>query len=164
MKKLCLVLAIAVSITSCTHSYYIVRHAEKETSGANMSSDVALSAQGKQRAIALRDELKEKSVKAIYSTNTIRTKSTAEPLRDLLGLTIKTYGPMPDSTFISKLKSLRSNTLVVGHSNTVDDIVNGLMNKKTIPGDLHDTAYSNLFVVKYRRFLGQQITFETRRF
>jgi phosphohistidine phosphatase SixA len=68
-------------------------------------------------------------------------------LADQLGLKIETYGPMPDSTFINKLRSLKKNVLIVGHSNTVDDIVNMLCKRKEVAGDLPDSAYSKLFIV-----------------
>jgi broad specificity phosphatase PhoE len=118
-----------------------------------------LSAQGEQRAQALKETLKDSKVEYIFSTNTIRTMTTAEPLSKLRGLTIENYGPMPDSAFIQKLKGLKKNVVIVGHSNTVDDIVNGLTGKKTVPGDLQDSEYSNLFVVTYK---GKKVTFERR--
>jgi broad specificity phosphatase PhoE len=138
-----------IVFTSCSHSYYIVRHAEKEASGPNMmTTDVPLSEKGKNRAEALKEVLKNKKIANIFSTNTIRTKSTAQPTADYFSLTIQTYGPMPDSVFIMKLKSEKKNVLIVGHSNTVDDIVNMLCGKKEIPGDLKDQDYDNLFIVK----------------
>jgi hypothetical protein len=49
----------------------------------------------------------------------------------------------------------------VGHSNTVDDIVNALTGEKSIPGDLQDSEYDNLFVVTYK---GKKATFERLKF
>jgi broad specificity phosphatase PhoE len=163
MKNLCLCLLL-ISLTGCSHTYYIVRHAEKAAPNSAMTTDIPLSDAGKERATALKEELKNKRIRMIFSTNTIRTKSTAEPLRSTLGLIIIEYGPRPDSAFIHRLKRLNSNVLIVGHSNTVDDIVNGLTNRQTIPGDLNDSAYNNLFVVKYRKFLGTRISFENKKF
>lgn len=151
MSKLSTVLLLSILITSCSHNYYVVRHAEKATATANMSSDVELSEAGKARAIALSDKLRNKKVASIYSTNTKRTRNTAEPLRALLGIETQTYGPFPDSNFIKKLKNLDRNTLIVGHSNTVDDIVNGLSGQRSIPGDLDESEYDNLFVIRSSR-------------
>ena len=54
--KILLFLLIAVSfLSACSHNYYIVRHAEKETPSANMSNDVHLSDKGKARAEALKE-------------------------------------------------------------------------------------------------------------
>jgi broad specificity phosphatase PhoE len=142
-----LLLLLIVAFASCSHTYYIVRHAEKAVAGANMSSDVPLSDKGKERAEALKAILKDKKIGYIFSTNTIRTKSTAQPIADLLGLKIEIYKPVPDSAFIRQLRSLKKNVLIVGHSNTVDDIVNMLCGKKEVAGDLPDTEYSKLFIV-----------------
>jgi 2,3-bisphosphoglycerate-dependent phosphoglycerate mutase len=154
---------IALVLLSCkTTSYYIVRHAEKETSTANgtMTSDVPLSNAGKQRAEALKELLQKKNIKHVFSTNYIRTKSTAQPLVDVIHIPIQIYDPK-DPQFVSKLKAINENVLIVGHSNTVDDLVNELTGKKEIQGDLPDSAYGDLFVVKKK---GKRITFERKHF
>lgn len=135
------------AVSSFSQTFYIVRHAEKATQEPNMSSDVPLSNAGKQRADALKDLLKDKKITHIYSTNTIRTKTTAMPTADYFKLSTEVYGPRPDSAFISLLKTLKGNTLIVGHSNTVDDIVNMLCGRSEIPADLPETEYDNLFIV-----------------
>lgn len=153
------VLVITLVLFSCkTTSYYIVRHAEKETS--TMTGDVSLSDGGKQRAQALKDMLRKENIKHIFSTNYIRTKSTAQPLADAIHIPIEIYDPK-DQQFISKLKSLKGNSLIVGHSNTVDDLVNELAGKKEINGDLPDSEYGDLFIVKKR---GKKLTFEKKHF
>lgn len=168
MKPILTVLALLLLLTSCGHTYYVVRHAEKAvpSPGTTMSTpnDPPLSEAGEQRAQALKEVLKGKKIEYIFSTNTVRTKTTAEPLRSYRSLNVQTYGPMPDSAFISQLKALKYNTLVVGHSNTVDNIVNGLTNAATIPSDLQDSEYDNLFVIKYKRFFGTRIKYERLKF
>lgn len=167
MQKLAFFLALALFLTSCSRTYYIVRHAEKAVPSLgtkmNTPDDPVLSDEGKARAQNLKEVLKDQNIAAIYSTNTIRARTTVEPLSQVLGVSIQTYGPRPDSTFINKLKASRGNTLVVGHSNTVDDIVNGLLNEKKL-SDLADSEYNNLFVVKYKRFFGTKIRYAARKF
>lgn len=141
-----LALSFLFFFCSCKSYIYVVRHAEKATPMGN-NSDVALTAAGEQRALALLDSLKDKKIRAIYSTNTIRTRSTAKPTADHFHLDITTYPNMPDSNFISTLKRSHKNTLVVGHSNTVDDIVNRVCGAQLIAGDLKDSEYDNLFVI-----------------
>lgn len=143
-------------LSSCSRSYFIVRHAEKAPA-TNMSSDVPLSEEGKKRAERLQVVLHSKRIAYIYSTNTLRTKSTAQPTADFFKVPIETYGPFPDSSFISLLKTKKKNTLIVGHSNTIDDVVNMLMGKKTVPGDLPETEYNKLFIVTLK---GKKATFE----
>ena len=155
-------------LTACSHTYYVVRHAEKATpsAGVTMSTpgNPPLTAEGEQRAQALRDLLEGEKIEYIFSTNTVRTITTGEPLSKVTGVPIQHYGPLPDSAFIQKLKGLKKNVLVVGHSNTVDNIVNGLTGKNSVPGDLEDSEYNNLFVVTYKKFFGTKIKYERRKF
>jgi broad specificity phosphatase PhoE len=164
MYKSSIFIAVLFLLSCKTTTYYIVRHAEKETSttmlNTTMTSDVPLSDAGKQRAVALKELLQKENIKHIYSTNFIRTKSTAQPLADVIHVPIEIYDPK-DSSFVSKLKSLDGNVLIVGHSNTIDDLVNELSGKKEINGDLPDSEYGDLFVVKKK---GNKITFEKKHF
>ena len=161
MTRILIVLGVILVFTSCSHSYYVVRHAEKATQEANMTSDVPLTDKGKQRAEALKEVLKDKKISYIFSTNTIRTKATAQPTADEFHLATELYGPRPDSAFISLLKTKKKNTLIVGHSNTVDDIVNMLCGEKKVPGDLEDREYDNLFIVKKK---GKRYIFSVQKF
>lgn len=138
---------------SCkTTTYYVVRHAEKEagttmTATTTKTSDVPLSAAGKKRAEALKESLLNKKIKHIFSTSTLRTTSTAKPLSEAIGVSIETYDKV-DKDFVEKLKQLNpGNVLIVAHSNTVDDIVNGIAGKKEL-SDLKDEAYGDLFILR----------------
>lgn len=151
---------LLLSASSCRSTYYIVRHAEKEAPAHVMTSDVPLSAAGKERAEALMGELKNKGIRRIYSTNYIRTRETARPLSAATGVAIEAYD-VKDTAFINKLKAFeKGNTLIVGHSNTVDDLVNGLTGEKLLQ-DLPDTQYGDLFVVKKR---GKYYRYELKHF
>lgn len=142
-------------LTGCSSTrYYIVRHAEKmvmqKDSLAMMANNPPLSEAGKVRAFVLRDELKNKNIRHIYTTRTIRTVSTAQPLSESLGnLPIEHYSTSKDSLdfFIEKLKSTKGNSLIVGHSNTVDDIANKLTGKTVVAADLADQTYDQLYIV-----------------
>ncbi|HPG11305.1 MAG TPA: histidine phosphatase family protein [Chitinophagaceae bacterium] len=161
MKQFFFYLGFAFLLASCGNTYYIVRHAEKAAQGPNMTSDVPLTEEGKARAEDLKNILKKKKIAYIYSTNTIRTKSTAQPTADYFKLPIEMYNPRPDQSFIDLLKAKTKNTLIVGHSNTVDDIVNMLCGKKKIASDLADAEYDNLFMVKRR---GDRYVFTYQKF
>ena len=153
MQRVCLLLLTILAV-SCSHSYYIVRHAEKAgaTNGTIMASpnDPPLSERGLERAEVLAKKLKHKHIHYIFSTNTIRTLATAAPLSKAIGVQPILYGPTPDSAFIHKLQTLKKNVLIIGHSNTVDDIVNGLCKAVKVTGDLPDSEYNNLFIVTYK--------------
>ena len=144
---------------STTH-YYIVRHAEKETTPTMMSGDVPLSAEGKQRAEALKDLLLNKKIGSIYSTNYIRTKATAQPLAAAKNISIQVY-KAGDTAFIHSIRNVTIDVLLVGHSNTVDDLVNTLTGTTYIAGDLPETQYGDLFIVKRK---GKKYSFEKKHF
>lgn len=162
MKFIVLSLLLMV-LASCSHTYYVVRHAEKAVPGngavMNTPNDPPLSTTGQQRAIVLKELLHDKSIRYIYSTNTLRTRSTVQPVSDATGIAIQTYGPRPDSAFIQQLKRLKKNTLIVGHSNTIDDIANGLAGETKVEGDLPESVYDQLFIIHYRKG-GKKIVFE----
>ncbi len=146
MKILLLLLLTVIVLTVKSQTYYVVRHAEK----AQTSDNPPLTDAGMQRAQALNDYLKNKHISFIFSTNTLRTISTATPLSKTIHSNIILY-KNADKAFIDTLKALRKNTLIVGHSNTVDDIVNALSNAENVHGDLNDTQYDNLYVVVIKR-------------
>lgn len=159
MPRYFLLLSISFLVSCSTTRYYIVRHAEKETATA-MSSDVPLSEAGRQRAEALNELLKNEHIQHIYSTNYVRTRQTAQPLASSLGKSIELYQP-GDTSFIHRIRNEKDNVLIVGHSNTVDDLVNGLMQGKSIATDLPETQYGDLFIVKRK---GKKFSFEQRKF
>ena len=124
-----------------------------------MANDPPLSEAGKVRALVLKQELNNKHISHIYSTNTARTMSTAEPLSEVKKIKIELYGNIDSLVYF--IQSTKGNVLIVGHSNTVDDIVNKLCSETKITGDLKDAEYDNLFVVKIR---GKKIIFEKRKY
>jgi phosphohistidine phosphatase SixA len=148
--------------TSCTHTYYIVRHAEKDTS-VQVATDPALSEAGKRRAENLKNILKDDHIAYVFATNTIRAKSTAQPTADYFKITVQLYSKT-DSAFFTQIRNLKKNTLIVGHSNTVKDIVNGLCNAKKIHADLKDDEFDNIFTVKHKPFFGTHIKFEQTKY
>jgi len=163
MRSFVSVIILSSCFILCTRTIYIVRHAEKiassDSAAKMMQNDPPLSEAGKVRALVLKDELASKHVDHIYSTNTTRTRSTAEPLSQAIKVNVETYSNI--DSLISTIKSIKGNVLVVGHSNTVDDIVNKLCGQTKIASDLKDGEYDNLFIVKIR---GKKIIFHKRKY
>ena len=150
MKNYFLFFSLILFINSIAPDIYIVRHAESSKwKWCNDGKRPPLTEPGKEREEALKKVLKTKKIGYIFSINTVRTRSTADPLRAYFNLVAQSY-PVPDSAFINRLVSLKKNTLIVGH-NTVDDIVNKLCGQIIIPADLKDTEHDNLFVVKKKK-------------
>lgn len=144
-------LILALILVNCaTTKIYLVRHAEKAAQPVN---DPPLTAAGQQRAMALLDSLEDNNIHYIYSTNTIRTRTTAEPLSQKLRVPIQPYGTdtlWEMARHLTKLK--KGNALVVGHSNTLLPLLDQFPvthQKKTIP----DSDYDNLFVVTVKKRL-----------
>ena len=138
-------LALLFLLSCKTTTYYIVRHAEKE--GQNMLSDPPLTAKGEKQAQDLKTYLQGKKIKAVYSTNYARTLATAEPTRKFFNADVKIYDPRKSDELVKELKQIRDgDVLVVGHSNTVDDVVNGLLSENKM-SDLADTEYGDVFIV-----------------
>ena len=144
--KLTIIFVLVWGLCSCTNThFYIVRHAEKST---NPTSDPELTLEGKKRAEKLKGILKTKDIQQIYSTKTVRTLNTAKPLANLINLEVKFYDAKNQNQFIKELKSSKKNTLVVGHSNTIRYLVNGLSEKEVLKKDLEDSEYNFLFHIK----------------
>lgn len=138
-------------LNSCTTNFYVVRHAEKSTSPKD---DPVLTEIGSHRAEKLKYILEKKRIQRIFSSQTVRTVTTAKPLSDASKLNIEIYDPKNQTDFIESLKESKQNKLVVGHSNTIRHIINGLAESVVLSKDLKDAEYSNLYWVK-RRKLGK---------
>ncbi len=123
---------------------FLVRHAEKAQDGD--AKDPELSAAGRARAEALAKIVKDVGVTAIFATEFKRTQQTAAPLSRLTGIPITTVPAKDTARLVAKLKKTVGCALVVGHSNTVPEIIRAL--GVTQPITIGDADYSNLFVVK----------------
>ncbi len=120
---------------------YLVRHAEKES-----GSDPVLTSEGKNRAEALAQLLKDSSIVHIYSTDFKRTMETAEPLSTLIGKETIKYDPLKLDSTASILMQNKGNQLVVGHSNTTPQLVDALGGE---PGNPINEAneYNRIYVL-----------------
>lgn len=98
---------------------FLVRHAEKTDAG----SDPELTDAGKERALELAKILRSANIEHIHSSDYIRTRETAEPTTQELGLTTEIYDPRDLETFAQKLQDAGGIHLVVGHSNTTPAMV-----------------------------------------
>jgi phosphohistidine phosphatase SixA len=136
-------LLLAPSVARAQEAIYVVRHAER----LDQSPDSPLSTDGVGRSYRLRDLLRQAGVTHIFTSELRRTIDTAKPLADALRVTPQQL-PGPDvSTLASRLASLgpRDRALVVGHSNTVPQLLRAL--KIDAPITIADADYDNLFIV-----------------
>ncbi len=148
MKYLLLFFAVVLLFVSCSpkqnsKTIYIVRHAEKQLVG----SDPQLAQSGQLRAKKLAQILVDKNIKHIYSTDYIRTRSTAAPTAEAAGLTIEIYDPKNHDALVEQIRTLEGNVLVIGHSNTVNKLANYFVDKVEKYDDLTDLEYDFIFEV-----------------
>ncbi len=123
----CLIVActtVAEAAEPGTKTIVIVRHAESEPEAAGPQRK--LSARGARRARELARVLGEAPLSAIYSTVLARTRLTAEPLARVAGAPLIPF-ETTDKTLAALAEAPWGTTLVVvGHSNTVPQLVAGL--------------------------------------
>lgn len=85
--------------------------------------DPDLTPEGQRAAAALAAWFRRDPPRAIYVTDYRRTRQTAAPLAARLGLTPIVYDPADTPGLIARVRAGPLPALIVGHSNTVPDIV-----------------------------------------
>ena len=125
-----------------TPVFYVMRHLQKSTDG----SDPALSAEGAANALRAAAWFEGRAKPgAIYVSTTRRARETAAPLAAKLGLTPIEYDPRDTPSLIARVRAEGGSVLVVGHSNTVPDIVAALGGAR--PEPLADSDYGSIWTV-----------------
>ena len=128
---------------------FLIRHAERADAGmaaAKMAgADPELSDAGKARAAALAELLKDAKITGIFTTEYKRTRNTAQPLAAATGVAAAAVDSKDAAGLIDKVKASDGNVLVVGHSNTVPEIIKSLGVSE--PVAIPDDQFDNLFVV-----------------
>lgn len=146
--------AIAVCLawffeSQATTTVIFVRHAER---AATPADDPGLSEAGKQRAAELARQLSEADVvagiDAVYSTSYRRTEETAQPVATALGLPINSYDASNTETVMDQIVRQHKGkiVLVVGHSNTVPELIGNMGASKKVP-EIQEDEYDNIYVV-----------------
>ena len=122
----------------------LVRHAEKSASPADNPS---LTEQGRVRAEKLIRILGQAGLRTIYTSQYARTHETAEPIAKHLSLPIQQIDANNTQKLVDDIlsKHVGEVVLVVGHSNTLPQIIRAL-GGENIP-EIRDNDYDNLFVV-----------------
>ena len=127
-----------------------LRHAEaKERTRTNRDPDLA--EPGTKRAALLAKTLANAGVTRVFATGLQRTQQTAAPIAKRLGLKVETYNARKTKDFVQTLQALKTGevALVVGHSNTVPEMVaalGGKLGALNARGFLHETEHDRLLV------------------
>lgn len=115
----------AAGATVAPLAFVVVRHAEK----VNDSRDPDLSPAGQARARALAGQLRDAPLVAAWSSAYARTRQTGQATAQAHGLDLREYDaamPAADLAAMLRREHRHGTVLVVGHSNTVPDIVAAL--------------------------------------
>jgi broad specificity phosphatase PhoE len=119
-----------------THTIIVVRHAEKDDDGTR---DPPLSPAGNARAEAIARRLADAPLSAVLATEYLRTQRTGAPAAALHGLEVDVLpGATPADDVADRARGSAGTVLVVGHSNTVPDIVAALCGCAVAPLDESD--------------------------
>jgi broad specificity phosphatase PhoE len=136
------------SEAAAQHPVYVVRHAERADSGAGamtMATDPDLSETGRGRAQALATVLRDAGITTILVTEYKRTQQTAEPLAKMIGVQPVIVSAKDPAALGEKARTAGGPVLIVGHSNTIPDVLARLGVEN--PPKLADADYDNLFIV-----------------
>lgn len=130
----------AVMPSSPPHSVYVMRHLQKAT-----GPDPGLTNEGRSNARRLAYRFGRYGLSAIYVSTTRRARETAAPLAARLRLTPKLYDPSDTAGLIARVNGEPGRVLIVGHSNTVPDIVERLGGAR--PADISEDRFGDIWQV-----------------
>ncbi len=136
----------AASLTLGTTTVFLVRHADVPP-----GADPHLNAAGLTRANELIRVVGAAAIAAVYASEFARTRETAQPLATHLGLTVKVPNGGDPAATVQDIRAhhLGKTVLVVGHSNTVPDIISRF-GAPSVPV-IEPTVFDRLFVLTLTR-------------
>ncbi len=126
-------------------TYYLIRHAEKDRSHPK-DPDPGLTIEGMKRAQRWAAYFEPIQTDAIYTTKYIRTKQTISMIAQQKNIIPTTYWAhhLYSDEFLKETNG--KTTLIVGHSNTLPELVNKLIGEKKYT-DMDDLDHGTLFKV-----------------
>lgn len=143
-------LLLALALVAACHgpysSVYLVRHAEKAATPPN---DPPLTDEGMARARKLADMMQSAALVAVYSTDTLRTMTTARTVADAkgLGVTLYTNTAAGIAQLATAVKAVPPDkaVLIVGHTTNIPSIIAalGAPIPSTLPNPIPEDDYDN---------------------
>jgi phosphohistidine phosphatase SixA len=126
---------------------FVVRHAERADAGdataRTMQTDPPLSTKGVGRAYRLAEILRDANITHVFATKYQRTRQTAARLAERRHVEVETQDDVPG--LVERLRAVGGAALVVGHSNTIPEILKRLGVTESVT--IGDDEFDNLFVV-----------------
>lgn len=138
--------SVTLNEDSISKIFYLVRHAEKDTS---IAGDPPLTEEGINRATTIADIMRGTRVDAIYSTMTLRTMFTVDSLSDIKAMQILPYDNKTLKETLEKVKydDEYNRIFMVGHSNTIPSITNTLAGRDIFTKIFDESDYGNFVIV-----------------
>lgn len=133
--------AMGPAVTPAQPNIYVMRHLHTPAG----VSDPDLTAEGMKYAAAVEDWFQRDPPNAIYASSTKRAQQTVEPLARRLKLAPKIYDPRDTPGLLAAVSLETGTVLIVGHSNTVPDIIEKLGGKR--PADLTHEDFGDIWHV-----------------
>jgi phosphohistidine phosphatase SixA len=127
-----LLLALAGCATVPTKrmpNIYVMRHLNTPEGVPNAQ----LTDEGRRKAEAIAEWLKKDPPAVVLVSDTDRTRDTAAPTVNRYKPAVLTYDPRDTPALVAQVLAAKGTVLVVGHSNTVPDIVAGLGGTRPAP-------------------------------
>ncbi len=149
MLKMLLPLA-ALAVAACTdmmpdmsaRSIYVMRHLNTPA-GVN---DPDLTAQGQANAERVATWFAGRKIDVLIVSNTKRAQQSAAPLAAAKGLTPILYDPRKSAVPLAQVRATAGELVVVGHSNTVPDIIEQLGGDR--PADIPHEQFGDIWQIK----------------
>ena len=141
-------LFLAAALLPAADTIVLVRHAEKAAAPAD---NPGLTPAGQARAQALARTLGDAGIQVIITSKFERTRATARPIAQRLGITPEVITEVP--AVVARLRTLPAETkvLVVHHSNTLPEIIHALGAGTVEP--IAEGEYDRMLVVTGTRML-----------
>lgn len=121
---------------------YLVRHAEKAEDGTD---DPPLTLAGQIRVRVLRQLLSDAGLTHVHTTDWKRTRDTARPFAEALGVEATVYDPRQLEVLAATIRATPGTHFVAGHSNTTPVLVAALGGNPFDPID--ELEYDRLYIV-----------------
>jgi len=140
--------SLAQAQQPAAHPIYVVRHLNTPEG----QPDPDLLPEGRAAAIALADMMETDRFQsarrpvAIYVSDYKRTRQTAAPVAARFALNLTIYNPRDTPALIARVRAEPGPVLIVGHSNTVPDIVAALGGAR--PAALTHPDFGDLWIVE----------------
>jgi phosphohistidine phosphatase SixA len=145
MNSLALILSLTLLFAHPTNAapiVFIVRHAGKAGDGGK---DPDLSPEGQKRADVLASILRDSRITSVFVTEFKRTQQTASPTAKTAHVNPIVVPANDVEQLVGKLRTSDGNALVVGHGNTVPELLKAL--GVVAPISIPDDDYNEIFAV-----------------